>query len=860
MIWTLARWHCALLALCIAMLFPGNIALAQTMSRDLITAASLKLETDPDGAKAEALSVIQQNARHSDASAQAWWVIARIELRNRDTAAARRALEAARRDAPRGAAGNRVRGYISLMDGLFARGSGDLALAVEQYRTAQRLFLQSDDRRGQGLALQALAQLYVDAGNGDDALRYFQLAENAYQGDDLYALNLANNRAVAQQYASQHEASIANFRRALVVADRLGLSQHSRQILLGIAGSQISAGDLPGARATLTTLQSRFPSNAGSSAATDRLHAAIAFREGRFRQARTYIERALVGIDPAQSDVAYLKDHQIAYQIYSALGLRDLALRHLEAVTRLDQDSQALRSSNRAALLAAQFRFDAQEQRIERMRQEQLERDIRNQRMLNIALAIGSAVVLSLLLGLLIMTIKGRNKERAAARELAVVNRNLERALAAKADFLASTSHEIRTPLNGILGMTQVILAQGNLPAQLTSQIELVHDAGTAMRALIDDILDVAKIENGNFTVSPRATDINDVVARIVRLFDAQAHGRGLTIVHTADTLPGPAMIDPDRLTQVMFNLIGNALKFTHEGGVTVTLAHREGASNDHDNTAPAVILTVEDTGIGIPPEWHERIFEMFEQVDNSRTRGYAGTGLGLAICKQLTEAMGGTIAVTSAEGEGTRFTLIFPFIAADEAAPAGAHAPTSAAAKLLPHPVSHMGQAHAPAYAAAANRRAIIVAADMMRAALLRTIVARAGWDAVSADTTDAAEQLAGDGDALWLIDEQALPTIGRMLAGCGAVRGAAIIVGQTGSGDGQAMSDADAKSIAEKENFFAGGVTRVAFARNAIEQCLAATNEGQLAVGANARPVSIVHAAPAEGRDPRRQNMARR
>ena len=475
-------------------------------------------------------------------------------------------------------------------------------------------------------------------------------------------------------------------------------------------------------------------------------------------------------------------------------------------------------ASNRAALLSAQFQFDAQNQRIVALQAEQLRRDVAAQKRLNMLITAAGVAVVMLLVGLLVMAIRSRNRERRDAARLALINTDLVRALAAKAEFLASTSHEIRTPLNGILGMTQVMLAGSTLSDTMRSQVELVHDAGIAMRALINDILDVAKIENGNFSINPQPTLVAPLVSRVSRLFAAQAHGRGLTFTIDVAAMPDPMVLDPDRLTQIVFNLVGNALKFTHDGGVVVRVWRTDGATGD---SAHELRLSVADTGIGIAPEWHGVVFEMFQQVDSTRSRQYAGTGLGLSIVKQLVTKMGGTIALESVEGVGSTFTVALPWVSATTGLDAaGLAVPTPAGAIVGParEPEATLrhqrnppemrattGPVTAALLGEPAARPAIIIADTMMRAAILSAIARLAGYAPQITTADHDATPLFDNAEACWLIDAGSAAVADHVIPAGTRIAGQIIIVGgEAGSGD----------QIGDSRN----RVTRAPFVRNTI------------------------------------------
>jgi signal transduction histidine kinase len=261
---------------------------------------------------------------------------------------------------------------------------------------------------------------------------------------------------------------------------------------------------------------------------------------------------------------------------------------------------------------------------------------------------------------------KSRNKIRAANRRLQTANAALDKALKARTEFLASTSHEIRTPLNGILGMTQVILADTALDPRVRQNVGVVQTAGRTMLALVDDILDMSKIENGHLTIVPVEMDLHGLLDEAGLLWSAKAAEKNLALRIDRGDAPAWILEDDTRLRQIISNLMANAIKFTEAGEVALS-ACVEGRGDDE-----ILVLKVSDSGIGIPADKLEEIFEAFRQVDGSITRQYGGTGLGLAISRRLALAMGGELTVSSTLGEGSVFRIVLPLRRVSrEAAPA---------------------------------------------------------------------------------------------------------------------------------------------------------------------------------------------
>ena len=250
---------------------------------------------------------------------------------------------------------------------------------------------------------------------------------------------------------------------------------------------------------------------------------------------------------------------------------------------------------------------------------------------------------------------ESRDSIAAAHEDLKVVNAALDQALKARTDFLAMTSHEIRTPLNGIMGMTQVILADRDLPAGVRDKVRLVHTSGETMLALVDDLLDVAKMESGEVTISKTQMDLHGLLDETVQLWTDRAEAKGLRLLANRSEVPVQITEDPGRLRQILFNLLANAIKFTAAGEVSLNCRVEPSAQGE------TLVCEVADSGIGIPADKLEKIFEAFSQVDDSTTRKYGGTGLGLAICRRLSRAMGGDLTVESELGVGSCFTVRLP-------------------------------------------------------------------------------------------------------------------------------------------------------------------------------------------------------
>jgi PAS domain S-box-containing protein len=242
-------------------------------------------------------------------------------------------------------------------------------------------------------------------------------------------------------------------------------------------------------------------------------------------------------------------------------------------------------------------------------------------------------------------------KRKRAEQALIHAKADAEAANRAKSDFLATMSHEIRTPLNGVLGMARAMEGDELTPAQ-RARLEVVRQSGESLLSLLNDVLDLSKVEAGKLELDIEPFDLCEVVSSAHAMFAGVAQGKGVALEMVVDDAArGAYRGDAARVRQIIANLISNALKFTDKGRAEVAVAR----------TVSGIEIRVSDTGIGIPADRVDKLFQKFEQADASTTRRFGGTGLGLAICREFSELMGGSVRVTSTQGEGSTFIVELP-------------------------------------------------------------------------------------------------------------------------------------------------------------------------------------------------------
>jgi PAS domain S-box-containing protein len=262
--------------------------------------------------------------------------------------------------------------------------------------------------------------------------------------------------------------------------------------------------------------------------------------------------------------------------------------------------------------------------------------------------------------------------------EANAARKQAEQAAAAQGQFLATMSHELRTPLNSVLGFADIILDRNDLIPEVRRQVGLIQTAGDFLLTVVNDVLDFSKIEEGKMELVTAAFSLQGLVDNSISVIRDFAAKKNLELTVRADqNIPAYVLGDESRLRQVLLNLLNNAIKFTRSGHVALAVEHQASSPNGEQ-----LRFAISDTGIGIPDDQRNRLFQRFSQVDGSTSREFGGSGLGLAICKRLIELMGGQIGVESKVGEGSTFWFTLTLLATTPSSAVGLSSPTRAGCK----------------------------------------------------------------------------------------------------------------------------------------------------------------------------------
>jgi signal transduction histidine kinase len=623
----------------------------------------------------------KQEGRYRRAAATALWLKAEAFMRTSRLTEARASANQAATLAAGGGNPTALDGDIALSLARISESSGDLESALKSYQRAHTIFARLGLGRSQALVLLGLGDLYGKARDYKREIRYYQDAVQAFPKDKAIALAAANNLGYAYEQMGRYGQAIRHFEEALNIAVSLKSPVLQSSILNNLAISNARLLKLADAQRAANRALALVSKNDPDNEARFSLgaKAEIAYRRGDLRAAAADLKQVFRDIDLTKTPPEFRDTHEIAYQVYRAQANYPLSIAHLEAFKRLDDEGRALAASANLALLGAEFDFARQDLEIARLRGAELEHDVR----LRKSQAEMEEVIFAgvLLVGVLLAawfawrhallrrhrnTISQKNVELVktlAERDTemerrAVVENRLREAMLtaqqanrAKSEFLANMSHELRTPLNAIIGFSDLIRGDWTKLEKAREYAADISQAGHHLLAVLNSVLDMARIEAGKMELADGLVRLGDVVDGALAVLGGPKAYAGKT-VRTLGDCDAVVRGDELRLKQIVINLVSNALKFTDEGDwIQIRV----------EQTSDGLDLIVEDSGKGILPEKLPVIMEPFGQAESAYARSHGGIGLGLPIVKSLIEMHGGSFGIESEYGKGTVARIHFP-------------------------------------------------------------------------------------------------------------------------------------------------------------------------------------------------------
>lgn len=657
---------------------------------DLVAGAKSSMMSAPETALQKARIATEFATQHTgderrnEALATALWLEAEALTRMNRVAEGRTTLDRAIRLAQTDGKLTKLDGDLALSLARLGEATGDLGLALRSLHKAHDTFAQLGEARGRAMALQGLGSIYDQARDFEREIEYYRRASQVYS-DPALDLSAANNIGFALQQLGRYDAAIADFKRALAIAGAMKSTFLQARVLTNLAAVYAKTHRFDEAEtAANQALRLLGPRDEnGWAPFVWGVKAQLEFERQSIDDAAIYLERAFRGVDLTTTIAPFRDIHEIAYKVYRIKGDYTLAIAHLEAFKRLDDEGRTLSASANLALRAAQFDFAAQRLEIAQLRTDQLKRDIslRESRATTQIAIYGGLAVLSILLLIgiawsnvsvrrhrneiaqsniaLTKTVAERDTEihrrTAVEAELRKAKEKAEQGNRAKAQFLANMSHELRTPLNAIIGFSEVISNEMLGPVGTTPYKTYAGDiytSGQHLLSILNEILDMARIDSGKVGLTEAEFVLSDAIQAALRVLGEDASGKAVRFVGAENRL---ALRGDERMVrQIVINLVSNAIKYTRDDGLIEVAIERakDGCGAD---------LIVRDNGIGIPPDKLALVMEPFSQVNDAFVRGKGGIGLGLSIVKSLAELHGGSLTLTSKVDLGTMARVHFP-------------------------------------------------------------------------------------------------------------------------------------------------------------------------------------------------------
>ncbi|MGN6515382.1 MAG: ATP-binding protein [Rhizomicrobium sp.] len=626
--------------------------------------------------KANAFAQAQPvSAYRSEAIATSLWLEGEALTRINQVKEAQVALDAALKLANADKKTTRLDGDLALSEGRLADANGNIALALKNYQRAHDIFARLDIPRYQSIALQCLGNIYEKAHDYNREIAYYRRASQVYSDDPALELSADNNIGFALQGLGRYDQAIDRFNNALKIAKTLDSPFLEADILTNLAATYARSNRFSDAEKTANKALKLLAhqKDTGQEPFAWGAKAEVEYERGDVLGAVADMNRAFKGLDLTKTISPFRDMHKFAYQIYARAGDYALALQHLEAFKRLDDEGRSLTASANLALLGAQFDFANQRLEIEHLKSEQLKRDmsLRESRAATQRALFAAALILGLLVILWIswrhmivhrhrdeltktlgerdVEIERRIKVEA---QLRLAMEAAETANRAKSHFLANMSHELRTPLNAIIGFSNLMTLGTMSPAKNKEYAEDINASGRRLLVILDDILDMARIDAGAVKLEDEEASIREIMDLAIATLEEEipGHGKSIHVQNGGDEIR--LRCDRTRLRQVVGHLLSNAVKFTKlDGSVEIGF----------EIVRDGVDIVVTDNGMGIPPEKLTFVLEPFGQAESTYARTHGGIGLGLPIVKSLVELHGGLFTLSSKLGVGTSARVHLP-------------------------------------------------------------------------------------------------------------------------------------------------------------------------------------------------------